>query len=325
MARNYFYNDLIYKKVNPENKMILEDYILEMKANGKAKGTIKQYTADIKMFFCYCYNNFNNANILELKKRDFRKFFLKLQENEASPARVNRVQCSLRNLLEFVVNDNDEEYDYEINIMRNIKGQEKKEVREIYFLTDEQITILIDALIKKKKYQKALYVSLSFDSAARRNEVFQVLKAGFLNNKKTNIVHGKRGKKFPLLYFSRTREIAKLYFEQRGNDDIDSLWIVGKDDDKRPADYTTLYNWVLSFRKVLEQETGEYIPFNPHSFRHSSLEAYKNGTHYSLRELGLEKLDLNILKILAHHEDISTTENYLKNQDEQLLFETFGL
>lgn len=324
MARNYFYNELDYSKVNQENKMILEDYVLEMKSNGKSKGTIRQYTCDIKMFFCWCFRNLNNQSVLDLKKRDFRKFFLELQDNGASPARINRVQCSLRNMLEFCCNDEDE-YSYEINVMRNIKGLQKEEVREIFFLSDEQINILIDALLAKKKYQQALYVSLSYDSAGRRNEVSQVLKDGFLENKLTNIVQGKRGKKFPLLYFNRTREIAKLYLDERGNDDIDSLWIVGKGEDKRAAQYETFYNWVLSFRKILERETGEFIPFNPHSFRHSALNNYENGTHYVLKELGKEKLELAVLKVLAHHESIETTEGYLPSKDNQLLAEAFNL
>lgn len=325
MARNYIFNETIFEKVNKENKNILSDYILELKSKRKAEGTIYQYSADLKMFFCWAFDNLDNKYILDMKKRDFRRFFLELQENGTSPARVNRVQCSIRNLLEFVSQDDDEYDEYEINAMRAIKGLQKEEVREIYFLTDEQIDIIINYLISKNQYQKALYVSLSYDSAGRRNEVSQVLKHGFLENKKTNEVQGKRGKRFKLMYLSRTREIAKLYFEQRGEDDIDSLWIVGKGESKRAAQYETLYGWTVSFRKILEKETGENIKMNPHSFRHSSLNNYEDGTHSSLKELGLERLPLETLKVLAHHTSIETTQGYLKNRDEELLDQAFGI
>ncbi|PED63957.1 tyrosine-type recombinase/integrase [Priestia megaterium] len=323
--RNSFYNPVIYELVHKENKAILSDYVLELKSKRKSEKTIYQYAADIKMFFCWAYKEIDNKPILRMKKRDFRRFFLELQENGASSARINRVQCSIRNLLEFATQDDDEYDEYDINAMKSIKGLQKEEVREIHFLTDEQITLILDKLVEKKKYQKALYVSLSYDSAGRRNEVYQVLKNGFLENKRTNLVQGKRGKKFQLMYLSRTRELARMYFEQRGEDNIDSLWIVGKGDKRRAAKYETLYNWTVSFRKILEEATGETIEMNPHSFRHSSLENYENGSHHSLKELGKDKLELKVLKVLANHSDLSTTQSYLKNKDEELLNEAFGL
>lgn len=316
------FNAETWEKVNQENKNILNDYILELKSNGKSEKTIYQYTADIKAFFCWAYENLDNKCILDMKKRDFRNFFLFLKDK--SPARVNRVQCSLRTLLEFCAMDEDE-YEYEVNVMRNIKGLKKEEVREIYFLTNEQIEIILNTLLEKGQYQKALYLVLSYESAGRRNEVWQVQKHGFLENNKTNTVVGKRGKKFSLIYFNRTKEIAKLYFEKRGEDDIDSLWVVGRPGNRRPASYETLYNWVMDFRKILEEKTGEYMEFNPHSLRHSALENYANGTHYVLKEMGKEKLDINVLKVLANHDDISTTESYLKDRDQEILAEAFGI
>lgn len=313
-----------WKEVNSENKAILEDYTLELRSKKKAEGTIYQYVADIKMFFCWTHENIGPKKaILDLKKRDFRKFFLFLEEK--SPARINRVQCSIRNLLEFCTQDDDEYEEYEINIMRNIKGLAKEQVRDIHFLTNEQIEMVIAHLLEKEQYQKALYLSLSYESAGRRNEVHQVLKTNFLESDLTNIVVGKRGKKFPLLYFTRSKEIAKLYFEQRGEDDIESLWVVGKDKNKRAAAYETLYNWVLNFRDILEDLTGEDIDFNPHSLRHSALENYSDGTHYVLKEMGVEKLDIKVLKVLANHSDISTTESYLKDKDQEVLMNAFGL
>lgn len=322
--RNSFYNEQIYKQANSENKAILDDYILEMKSNGKSEKTIYQYTADIKMFFCWAYTNLKDKSVLEMKKRDFRRFFLQLQDNGASTSRINRVQCSLRNMLEFCSMDEDE-YDYPINAMKGIKGLQKEEVREIHFLTDEQINSILDYLISKKQFQKALYLTISYESAGRRNEVFQILKEGFLDNNKTNTVQGKRGKKFQLLYFARSKEIAQMYFDQRGEDNIASLWIVGKGETKRPAKYETLYNWTVSFRKILEKQTGDSIDLNPHSFRHSSLTNYENGTHYVLKELGKDKLELKVLKTLANHSDISTTQSYLPNKDAEILAEAFGL
>lgn len=326
MAYNKLFKPELWEQVNQENKDLLEDYILELKANGKSEKTIYQYVADIKGYYTWVFENAGNKSVLDLKKRVFRNFFLYMTENGASAARINRLQSSIRNLLEFASQDEDE-YDYDVNAMRSIKGMKGEPVRDIVFLTDEQVTMLIDYLLEHEQYQKALYVSLSYDSAGRRNEVAQVLKDGFVDSNQTNQVIGKRSKKFNLLYFKRTQEIGKLWLEQRGDDDIDSLWVVGNGDDRHAAGYDTFYNWAVSLRSILHELDGSDLDINSHSFRHSALEAYSQGTHHSLADLGKsgQKLDLNTLRVIAHHSDVGTTQGYLADHDDELLEQAFGI
>ena len=101
--------------------------------------------------------------------------------------------------------------------------------------------------------------------------------------------------------------------------DVDSLWISYYNGQPRPLQYETLYQWAISFRSILEAEYDEEIPLNPHSFRHSSLQNLEDGTSSVLKFLGKDKLDINTLRILANHSDISTTQGYLKNKDEEIL------
>ena len=112
---------------------------------------------------------------------------------------------------------------------------------------------------------------------------------------------------------------------QRGEDNIDSLWCIKKSNGKKIASYDTLYDWFVAMSNILKELTGEDIPFNPHSFRHSSLENMKNGTHYALKEIGKEKMELNELMIYAHHSDVSTTNSYLKNDENDLILQAFGI
>ena len=264
----------------------------------------------------------NNKCLLELTKKDFRRFNLWLQDKGMSSSRVNRIMSAVRSMLTFCEDDDD--YDYDQNVARKVKGLAKETVRDIQFLTDEQITLLREELRNRKEYMKMLLLDLAYDSAGRRNELYQVKKEGLLGKNNTNIVIGKRGKKFPLIYFSRTKESLKLYLDERGEDDIESLWVIGKKE-KREVSYQTLYEWFVSMADLLYDLTGEDIPFNAHSLRHSSLENLSNGTHYLLKELGVEKLELEQLKVYAHHLDISTTASYLKDNSNDLLESTFGI
>ena len=322
---NKIYDEEIYKLVNNESKLILEDYMLELEARKLAVKSRQQYLADLKMFLVYTQQNINNKSILDLKKRDYRNFFLMMSNDGKSSARINRVQSSIRNLLEFVVMDDDEYPDFQVNAMKKIKGVPKETVREIVFLTADQVEFLFEYLLKNKMYQKALYLSISLDSAGRRNEVYQVTKTPLLEkSNKTNVVEGKRGKKFPLMLTQRSHDIFEKYIEQRGDDDIESLWITGKDEDKRELGYDSLYNYAISFRAILEAEFEEDIPLNSHSLRHTSLELYETGDHYALRYMGKDRLDINTLRILANHEDISITQSYLRNKDSEVLDDLFS-
>ena len=317
------FNEADWEKLSEENRELYDDYVLEMESNGKAVKTIKQYCFDLRAFFCWLVKEKKNKYILDLKRRDFRNFFLIMQRSGASAARINRFQSSVRNLLEFACIS--EDYDYEINQMAHIKGLQKEPVREIVFLTDQQVNILIDELLKRKHYQKALWVSLAYDSAGRRNEIHQVKKDGFLENNQSNVVIGKRSKKFKLIYFNRTKILFKLWMRQRGDDDLDTLWIVGKGDNKRPLSYEATYSFVDEFREILQTRTGDEIPVNPHCFRHSCLTNLSNGTHHVLSEIKKDKLDIRLLQTLAHHSDLSTTESYIKDDSERQLADALGI
>lgn len=326
MARGTVYNRIFneedWELVNKENKNIMEDFLEEYRQQKKKPSTLNQYMNDLRIVLIYILKELRNKNILELNKKDFRRFNLWLQDKGMSSARVNRMMSSVRSMLTFCEDDDD--YEYDLNVARKVKGLAKESVREIQFLTDEQITLLREELRKREEYIKMLLLDLAYDSAGRRNELYQVLKEGLLDKNNTNIVIGKRGKKFPLIYFSRTKESLELYLNQRGEDDINSLWVVGKKE-KRQVSYQTLYEWFVDMANLLHELTGEDVPFNAHSLRHSSLENLSNGTHYLLKELGVAKLELEQLKVYSHHSDISTTASYLKDNSNDMLESTFGI
>ena len=319
---NRVYNEEDWKLESKENKTIMEDFLEEYRQQKKKQSTLDQYRNDIRIVLIYILKELNNKCLLELTKKDFRRFNLWLQDKGMSSARVNRMMSAVRSMLTFCEDDDD--YDYDQNVARKVKGLAKEPVRDIQFLTDEHISLLREELKNRKDYVKMLLLDLAYDSAGRRNELYQVKKEGLLDKNNTNIVIGKRGKKFPLIYFSRTKESLKLYLDERGEDDIESLWVVGKKE-KREVSYQTLYEWFVYMADLLHELIGEDIPFGPHSLRHSSLENLSNGTHYLLKELGVEKLELEQLKVYAHHSDISTTSSYLRDNSNDLLESTFGI
>lgn len=311
-----------YKEVNEYNKNLLEEFILNLKAEGKKEGTIRMYKANIKVMFVYILEELDNKPICELKKKQFRNYVLWLQNKGLSVARINNLKSACSSMLSFACDDDDYEDDIPVNQIRKLKPINKEARREIIFLTNEQIEKIREELIIRKKYQIALLLSIMYDSGARRNECFQIMKDDIdINRHMTKRkVTGKRGKTFNIYYHDWTKECYALYMRDRGEDDVEELWITR---DKKPASYETLYSWITYCREILKELEGEEIPFNPHTFRHSFATNMTDGTHYLCKQLN-RTFSLEEVQILLNHSSIETTNQYIKSRDEEIINNAFG-
>lgn len=327
---NKFYTDELWEQVNKENKRILEDFLSEYKQRKKSKGTINGYRSDLKIILIYILKELDNRCILELNKKDFRNLSLYFSDDcQMSAARVNRLKSAVNSMLTFCEEDDD--YDYEINYAKKVAGLPKERVRDNednFFFTFDEFIKVRDILVEKEKWQLAVLWSIGFDSAGRKNELFQIQKHGLLNGNRTNIVIGKRGKKFPLVYLNDTKELIGKYLEWRGADDIDSLWIKGAGDHKEAvSDPNILYDRIISISKILTEVRGEECNIFPHSMRHSRLECLIQGDDDRLKDedWNNRKYTLEQVQIFAHHENLDTTRSYLKNHSEDTINEMFGI
>lgn len=325
-SERYSYNS--YKNSNNKNKELLSQYETNLKYRDRTPKTIYQYMSDLKAFICWLHDNYDDKYILDLKKSDFESFFVSIgYRTNISNARINRIQSSIRNLLNYCYL-NDESYpNYQSNPMLKISAKKKVIKKRIVYLKDDQITYLINHFVKSKDFQKALWVSLSYDSAGRRNEVLQVEKTNFTTSFSTNKVVGKEDKTFVLFYSKRTQKLAKLYLSNRGKDNIKSLWVTGKGDKRHAIKYSTFYDWARKCSELINEKYKVNVKFGPHTFRYSSLENYKNGTHYFiLNELksNNEKVGLEILSYIAHHERVESTQEYIVSDKEKMLRKFFG-
>lgn len=325
-----FYTPELWEQVNKENKRILDDFLAEYRQRKMSKGTIAGYHNDLRIIMIYILLELDNRCVLDLKKKDFRGLSLYFTEEcEMSAARTNRLKSAINSLLTFCEEDDD--YEYEINYAKKVKGIPKSRVKDDeddFFFTYEEFIKVRDILVKKEKWQLAVLWSLGFDSAGRKNELFQVEKHGLLDGNKTNVVIGKRGKKFPLVYLDDTKELIRKYLEWRGEDNIDSLWIKGSGENKEPiSDPNVLYGRIVSISKILSEVCGEQCNIFTHTMRHSRLECLAQGTDERLLDENGKprKYPLEQIQVFAHHSDVSTTQSYLKDHSEDTINSMFGI
>lgn len=327
---NNFYSPELWNQVNKENKQILDDFLAEYRQRKMSKGTIAGYKNDLRIILIYILKELDNRCILDLNKKDFRGLSLYFtDECNMSPARANRLKSAVNSMLTFCEEDDD--YDYEINYAKKVKGIPKERVKDNddnFFFTFDEFIKVRNILVQENKLQLAVLWSLGFDSAARKNELFQVQKYGLLDGNKTNIVVGKRGKKFPLVYLDDTKELIRQYLEKRGDDDIASLWVKGTGEHKAPvSDPNVLYDRICSISKILSEVRGEECQIFTHTMRHSRLECLAQGTDTRLLDENgkPKKFPLEQIQIFAHHSDIGTTQSYLKDHSEDTINQMFGI
>ncbi len=325
MAWTKVYTEEKWQRANKENKELLKDYLVELKAQRLKDSTLKQYGDDGRMILCYIQSEMENRSVLEFTRKDFRSIALWLTSvRKVSNARFNRVFSIIHGMMEFA--EDDEDYDYQQNEARKIKRLPSEPVRKIYFLTDDQIHKIRRYLLDHKKYRECAYLDISYDSAARISEVNQIKKSDILDMRYTNAVIGKRGKKFNLLYHKNSLESLSLYLQQRGLDSVDDLWVTMRGKKRTPLKNSALYDWTKKMAHILYLLEGKHLNFSPHSFRHTALQNYRDGTHYMCREMAAPRIfSMEELQALAHHDSMDTTRSYLKSDESSVIERMFGI
>lgn len=325
---NKIYTPERWEEVNPENKEILEDFLAEYRQQKKSKGTIDGYFQDLRIIMIHILLKFKNKSVLEMNKKDFRNLSLIFTDDcSLSSNRTNRMKSAINSLLTYC--EDDDNYDYDVNYAKKVKGVPREKVKtndDDFFITFKEFIQVRDKLLEQGDLQCAAMWSLAYDSAGRRNEVYQVVKTGILDGNKTNVVRGKRGKLFPLVFLDDTKEIIRQYLEQRGEDDIESLWIKGTGNSKSFVDKEVLYYRILKCAKILSEIRGEECNLFFHSLRHSRVECLLQGDDDRLKDSNgnNRKFSLEEVMVLCHHSDVSTTQSYAKNHDEDTINEMFG-
>lgn len=316
---NKFYTVEKWEKVNKENKNILNDYIMEIKSKKLKPKSIAQYFNDGRIVMIYILEQLNNVSILSLKRKDFRNLSLFFVEDcKMSNARVNRLFAFVHTILDYC-EENSEDYCYDTNTSKKVKGLPKEAMREHTFLSDEQVHRLSEELLKQGKIQENAILWVLYDTGARKNEVWQLNKPENNEQRMLNKVVGKRGTEYCPILLDKGREAVTLWMENRGEDDIEALFITGKN--RMYGD--TLYGKVCSWGDILSKIYNEEIQLTTHSFRHTFIENLANGTHYYCKKVG--KLPLETIKKIVRHKDLSVTNSYLRDKGDEEVMNLLGI
>ena len=233
------YSDSLWEEVDKDNKILLQDFIDYKKSTDKSNKTLYQYESVIKLFFIWNLKNNQNKFFVDIKKRDFIKFFnFMITDLRSSPNRIKTVRAILSSMGNYIENILDDEYPNYRNNIKKLETVAVEPVRDKTILSKEQIDTCLNKLVEDEKYQIACFMALAVASGARKAELLR-FKCNYFDD--SNIIfkclyktpekistkgRGSRGKMLEKFVFVKEfKPYFDLWMKERKKKHIDSEWL----------------------------------------------------------------------------------------------------
>lgn len=271
-------------QVNPDNLQLEEDFLEYLVSIDKSKGTIKQYRANLHVFWCWNLDFNKNKFFVDLTKREISKFQSHAMTTWGwSSKRLRTVKATISSLSNYIENILDDEFEGYKSIVNKIESPADTAVREKTVFTSEELQRLLDILVNSGQYMKACALSLAMCGGKRKAELarFKVsyfdkgnlICEGALYKTPEKIMTKGRGSKGKMLdVYVLAKEFQPyldLWIEERKKLGIKSEWLfprykAGKwlDEQIKPV---TLDSWAVTFTRLIGNPEK---PFYWHCIRH---------------------------------------------------------
>lgn len=268
MGRKTVYNNITtpekIEKINANNMALVNDFMDYLKSIGRADTTVKNYKADLLIFFCWCEDELANKYFVDLTKREIARF-----QNHAinvwgwSPNRLRTVKAAISSLSNFIENILDDEIKGFKSIVRKVESPPKTLVREKTVLSKEEVEQMLQTLLDEKDYKKACFFALAAYSGRRKAELCRFRVSDF--DASRLVCNSALYKSAPIRTKGRGREGKQLncyvlakpfqpfldaWLQYRADSGIESEWLFPKDDDPtQQMSTSTVDGWSESMSK----------------------------------------------------------------------------
>lgn len=316
--QNKLTSPILVEQVNRDNLDLMDDFLVYLRSTQHSEGTIAGYKSDLLIFWVWCLNNCGNKHFTDLTKRDIVKFqdWL-INSNENSPARVRRIKSSLSSLSNYVSDILDDEFKDFRPIINKIKNPINKPVREKTVWADEELTTLLDELMKLGQYKKACALALGMYSGRRKAELPRFKKRYFdpenvifgslYKTPEPILTKGMGGGKMLFCYTLKNsfQPYLDIWLTEMDRLGIDSEWLFPDENDpSKPIAISTMNSWADTFSKM----TGK--DFYWHSLRHRYVTALSKS---GLPDDAIQKIiGWNSIELVSVYKDIDAEDEFGK-------------
>jgi len=269
------------KRVNPDNIQLENDFLEYLESVDRSKSTIKQYRANLHIFWCWNLDFNKNKFFVELTKRELIKF-----QNHAlnvwkwSPRRIRVVKATISSLSNFIESILDDEFEDYRPIIKKIESPANEAVRTKTVFQDEDLNSLLSELVDDKEYMKACILALAIYSGKRKAELTR-FKASYFDDK--NLIcegalyktpekmqtkgRGQKGKLLDVYTIAKPfKPYLDLWMQERNKLGIDSDWLFPKTKNGEYINEHIEISLMDSMARTFSNIIGK--PFYWHSMRH---------------------------------------------------------
>lgn len=284
-GRSTVYNNITseekLREVNNENIELGNDFIEYLESIGRSAGTVKQYRANLNVFWCWNLEYNKNKFFINLTKREIAKF-----QNHAinewgwSPKRIRTVKATISSLSNYVENILDDEYDDYKPIVKKIESPADETVRTKAIFQMEDLQPLLDKLVENEEYMKSCILALAMYSGKRKAELTRFKASYFTDDnlicdgalyktpeKMQTKGRGQRGKLLDVYTLAKPfKPYLDLWLKQRKDFGITSDWLFPKYKDGKWLDEHIEIPMMDSMARTFSNFLGK--PIYWHSLRH---------------------------------------------------------
>lgn len=175
-GRTTVYNDITsdeyMSEVNVDNLELERDFLDYLQSTDRAKSTIKQYEANLHIFWCWNLKQNRNKFFVNITKREFSKFqSYALTVWGWSPKRIRTVKSTLSSLGNYIENILDDEFPNYRSVITKIESPADEPVRTKTIFQMEELQEVLDAFVEMEKYEYACMLALAIYSGRRKAEL----------------------------------------------------------------------------------------------------------------------------------------------------------
>lgn len=269
-------------QVNPENMELENDFLDYLLSIDRSIGTIKQYKANLHVFWCWNLEYNKNKFFVELTKREISKFQSHaINTWKWSPKRIRTVKATISSLSNFIENILDDEYEDYRPIVRKIESPANEAVRVKSIFQMDDLQPLLDQLVEKKEYMKACVLALAMYSGKRKAELTRFKVSYFDENnlicdgalyktpeKMVTKGRGQRGKLLDVYTLAKPfKPYLDMWLNERDRLGIKTDWLFPKYKDGEWLDEHIDTSLLDSFARTFSNMLNKPMYF--HSLRHA--------------------------------------------------------
>ncbi|MDA3883469.1 MAG: tyrosine-type recombinase/integrase [Bacteroidales bacterium] len=280
-----------------ENQELLSQYLNYLTYEKRSsKYTVTSYKIDLRDFIAFI----DTTIISECTDKTIRNWVVSLSEKDLTPRSINRKITAVRSFFLFL----QKQRKVKDNPTNKIKSLKTKK-RLPYFIEQKSILTLLDSIDFGEGFsaqRNKIIIELLYTTGMRRSELVNLHVHSIDFQQKTVKVHGKRNKERIIPLIEETTKHIKEYLLERNKITKDNTYLIVTDLGKKSYD-NLIYRIVKKYTSYITTIEKK----SPHVLRHTF------ATH-----LLNEGADLNDIKELLGHANLSATQIYTHNSFEKL-------